>query len=95
MTIKILGYDTGAKNQMKYSTSRIMESLWHSHVLCTERYQQFMVLVNKVNPMVDFIHHSLEMSISSEVTKKKRRENTAMAYRYFYISGSFQGLKLT
>jgi len=84
MTIKVLAFDTGVKNQMKYSTSQIMESLWNAHVQCTERYQQFMLLVNKINPMVDFIHHSLEMSISSETSKKKRRYNTAIAYRKLF-----------
>ena len=62
MTIKALGSDTGLNNQMKYSTSCEMDELWHYHVLCTELYQEFMVLVNEINPLVDFIHHSMILS---------------------------------
>ena len=70
---------------MKYSPSSEIDKLWHCHVLCTLKYQQFMEFVNKVNPLVDFIHHSLELSFSSEEEKKQRRKATSEAYGYVYI----------
>ena len=81
MTIKALGSDTGLNNQMKYSTSCEMEELWYYHVLCTELYQEFMVLVNEINPLVDFIHPSLMLLQDTEESKEKRREATALAYQ--------------
>ena len=83
MIIKSLGGDIGLNKQMKYSTTLKMDELWHCHILCTENYKALMELMtDKVNPLVDFIHHSLELSFSSEEEKKKRLQNTAEAYRY-------------
>ena len=81
MTIKTLGSDTGLNNQMKYSTNYYMDKLWHYHVLCTESYQEFMVLVNEINPLVDFIHHSMLLSLDNQETKKKRKKATFQAYQ--------------
>merc|ERR1712168_1171835 len=61
-----------------------MDDLWHCHVLCTQRYQEFMKLVASVNPMVDFIHHSLLLGFSSVEEKLKRREATSQAYRKIF-----------
>ena len=82
MALKALAMDIGSNREMKFSTSSIMDELWHCHILCTENYKSFMQLItDKVNPLVDFIHHSLELSFSSEDEKNKRRQNTAEAYR--------------
>merc|ERR1739848_581110 len=81
MVVKTLGLDTGSHTAMKYSTTPLMDELWHTHVLCTLRYMEFMELVKKVNPLVDFLHHTLHLSNSSEVEKEQRREATADAYR--------------
>ena len=81
MLVKVFGCDVGSHNDMKFSTSEIMDDLWHCHVLCTQRYQEFMKLVTSVNPMVDFVHHSLLLGFSSEEEKSKRRDATSVAYR--------------
>ena len=81
MVVKALGQDSGSNDGMKFSCSVMIDELWHCHVLCTERYQEFMELIKNVNPLVDFIHHSLKLSFSSEAEKDQRREATAKAYR--------------
>ena len=81
MTIKALGSDTGLNNQMKYSTSCEMDELWHYHVLCTELYQEFMVLVNEINPLVNFIHHSMILSLDGRDKIEKRKQASALAYQ--------------
>lgn len=82
MLVKIFGFDQGTGNQMKYSTTKQMDDLWHCHVLCTEYYQDFMELVKEVNPLIEFIHHSMLLELSSEAEKGKRRNATGVAYRY-------------
>ena len=81
MVIKTLGNDVGSHNNMIYSASPLIDELWHCHVLCTLKYKEFMELVNKINPLVDFIHHSLELSLDSEAEKMKRRQATSIAYK--------------
>ena len=68
-----------------YSASPLIDELWHCHVLCTLKYKEFMKLISKVNPLVDFIHHSLELSFSSENEKMKRRQATSEAYKYVFL----------
>ena len=85
MIIKTLASDVGSHTEMKYSASPLIDELWHCHVLCTLKYKQFMKLINKVNPLVDFIHHSLELSFSSDDEKMKRRQATINAYKYVFV----------
>ena len=85
MIIKTLASDVGSHTEMKYSASPLIDELWHCHVLCTLKYKQFMKLINKVNPLVNFIHHSLELSFSSDDEKMKRRQATINAYKYVFV----------
>ena len=81
MVIKAMGNDTGLCNSMRFSTTPLMDELWHCHVLCTQHYQDFMELVCEVNPLMNFVHHSLLLSSSTEAEKSERREATRDAYR--------------
>ena len=81
MVLKAFHCDLGSHTSMKLSTCELMDDLWHCHVLCTQRYHEFMQLINSINPMVDFIHHSLLLAYSSEDEKNQRREATSEAYR--------------
>ena len=74
MVIKAVGND----NSMRFSTTPIMDELWRCHVLCTQHYQEFMKLVGEVNPLMNFVHHSL---LLPEDEKSERREATKDAYR--------------
>ena len=40
--------------------------------------------LNKINPFVDFIHHSLIGSMDSEEEKEERREATRQAYKKLF-----------
>ena len=81
MVLKVLGNDSGLGNSMRFSTTPLMDELWHCHVLCTQHYRDFMKLVGEVNPLLDFIHHSLLLSSSPESEKLERRAASADAYR--------------
>lgn len=71
------GLDSGA---MKLSASNEVDALWHSHILCTNNYKEFMKCINEINPLVDFIHHSLSGSRDSESAKTERRLKTRSAH---------------
>ena len=81
ITIKIIGCDTGI-GSMKYTANTQINLLWHTHVLCSSQYQEFMYLIKLINPLVDFLHPSLEMLMSSYKQRAARLENSAEAYRY-------------
>ena len=65
---------------MKFSASPEVDSLWHTHVLCTENYAAFMKCLHAINPFVDFIHHSLSGASHCESVKESRQEATKKAY---------------
>ena len=79
--IKALGNDAGLGNSMRFSTTPLMDDLWCCHVLCTQHYQDFMKLVGEINPLMNFVHHSLLLSSSTKTEKSGRREATRDAYR--------------
>ena len=81
MVVKTLSLDSGSHTGMLFSTTPRMDELWHCHILETSLYDDFMVLVKKVNPMLDKIHHSSGLALSSEADKIHRRNATAIAYR--------------
>ena len=81
MAIKIIGCDTGLNGLIRYSTCPQMHELWHSHVLSTLQYTDFMNLVNRINPLIDNLDPCLEHANSTEEMKKERIKNTLEAYR--------------
>ena len=44
--MKALGNDAGLGNSMRFSTTPLMDELWHCHVLCTQLYQVYHLVVN-------------------------------------------------
>ena len=85
MVIKAVGNDAGLGNSMRFSTTPLMDELWHCHVLCTQLYQDFMKLVGEVNPLMNFVHPSLLLSSSTEAEMSERRDATRDAYRYIKL----------
>ena len=81
MIVKALCHDGGSHKGMLFSTTPLMDELWHCHILETSLYDDFMVLVNRVNPKVDKIHHSSGLALTPEADKIHRRKATAVAYR--------------
>ena len=81
MVVKTLSLDRGSHTGMLFSTTPRMDELWHCHILETSLYDDFMVLVKRVNPMLDKIHHSAGLALSSDADKTHRRYATAIAYR--------------
>jgi len=79
MVIKARYMDSAS--QMKFSTSPEVDELWHTHLLNTESYLELMNLVNDINPLVSFIHHSEQNAEDLEVEKKARRQAAAKAYK--------------
>ena len=82
MVVKALCHDRGSHKGMLFSTTTLMDELWHCHILESSLYDDFMKLVKRVNPMMDKIHHSSGLSLNSEADKLHRRNSTATAYRY-------------
>ena len=82
MVVKTLCHDRGSHEGMLFSTTPLMDELWHCHILETNLYEDFMKLIKKVNPLMDRIHHSFGLSLTSEADKTQRRKSTAIAYRY-------------
>ena len=69
---------------MKFSASPEVDKLWHTHVLCSQNYLQFMAVVKKICPKIDFIHHSLALVLGTEDQKQRRREATRRVYRELF-----------
>ena len=86
MVVKTLGLDPGNKNQIKYGATASIENLWHFHVSMTDHYENFMLIVQDINPLVGYIAHPLDFGYSSREKKQKRRKNTIEAYRYSNLS---------
>jgi len=84
MVVKTLCHDKGSHEGMLFSTTPLMDELWHCHILETSLYDDFMKLIKKVNPLMDKIHHSFGLSLASEVDKTQRRNSTAIAYRNLF-----------
>lgn len=82
MVLKAIGCDTGQDETTRFIASPLIEDLWQSHILCTSNYETFMKLVNQINPLVDFVHHSLDTLFCSHEIKEKRIKDTSEAYRY-------------
>ena len=55
--------------------------------------QEFMELVCEVNPLMNFVHHSLLLSSSTEAEKSERREATRVAYRWIVFLLRFNKLR--
>merc|ERR1712039_453146 len=81
MVLKTLCHDKGSLEGMLFSTTPLMDDLWHCHILETILYEDFMKLIKKVNPLMDRIHHSFGLSLTSDADKTQRRKSTAIAYR--------------
>merc|ERR1712018_604434 len=84
MIVKALCQDGGSHKGMLFSTTPIMDDLWHCHILETSLYDDFMVLVKRVNPMMEKIHHSSGLALTPEADKIHRRNATAIAYRNLF-----------
>ena len=82
MVVKALCHDRGSHKGMLFSTTPLMDELWHCHILETSLYDDFMKLIKTINPLMDKIHHSSGLSLTSEADKNHRRNATAIAYRY-------------
>ena len=82
MVVKALCHDRGSDKGMLFSATPLMDELWHCHILETTLYDDFMKLIKTINPMMDKIHHSSGLSLTSEADKNHRRNATAIAYRY-------------
>ena len=54
------------------------------YILCTEEYRGFMMCLNKINPFVSFLDHSLIGATDSEEMKKLRRQATRVAYKKLF-----------
>ena len=68
-----------------------------THVLCTLDYLKFMEHLKKpVNPLTNFIHHSLVLSLDHESKKNESREANKEAYEQIlnkeckWFSSNFQ-----
>ena len=58
--VKTLGNDDGLNAaEIKFLPSTQIDEFWKCHILCTEEYDKFMLYVNKINPLLDFIHYTL------------------------------------
>ena len=90
MVVKALCNDRGSDRGTLFSATPLMEKLWRCHILETSHYDRFMKLVEKVNPTMDKIHHSVQPSLSSKEDEIHRRRATAIAYRYVMYQKFFQ-----
>ena len=84
MIVMALCHDAGSHDSHKgmlFSTTRLMDELWHCLILEMSLYDVFMVLVRQVNPMMDKIHHSSGLALTPEADKIHRRKTTAISYR--------------
>ena len=82
MVVKAMCHDEGSENGMLFSTTPLMDQLWHHHILETRLYDDFMKLIREINPRMNKINHSIGMSFTSPESLVHRRIATSIAYRY-------------
>ena len=74
--VKTLGNDDGLNAaEIKFLPFFQIYKLWKCHTLCIKEYDKSMLYVNKINPLLDFIHYTI-------TTSPERRLTTAIAYRW-------------
>ena len=73
VVVKTLCFDTGTHTGLIYSTTVLMDELWHTHVLCTLRYMVFFI-------------HTLLTNTNCKVIQTNRWGSQALDYPTGYNS---------